>query len=212
MLKLVISDDEGKTTVVPLVRDEITIGRKEGNTIRLTERNVSRRHARLFKNGNGAFTIEDLGSYNGIKINGRKIGEPASLKAGDQVNIGDYLLALQVDAAESSTDTTISASASASGFPVSSTRLPTISSARSSRTRPRRTSARARSRGDRRAQTGWAARAEATARATPSAPVTGRVATTRPVRGPTTSKVLPVATAGPATAPPPGRRRPGAAG
>ena len=47
MFKLTIEDDEGKTTVVPLARDEITIGRLEGNTIRLTERNVSRRHARL---------------------------------------------------------------------------------------------------------------------------------------------------------------------
>ena len=37
MFKLTIEDDEGKTTVVPLARDEITIGRLEGNTIRLTE-------------------------------------------------------------------------------------------------------------------------------------------------------------------------------
>ena len=36
MLKLVIADDEGKQTVVPMVREEITIGRMEGNTIRLT--------------------------------------------------------------------------------------------------------------------------------------------------------------------------------
>ncbi len=105
MYKLVISDDEGKTTVVPLVRDEITIGRKEGNTIRLTERNVSRKHARLFK-ANGAFTIEDLSSYNGIKVNGRKISDPSSLAAGDQVTIGDYLLALQVEAAETATEPT----------------------------------------------------------------------------------------------------------
>jgi pSer/pThr/pTyr-binding forkhead associated (FHA) protein len=94
MHKLVISDDEGKTTVVPLVRDEITIGRKEGNTIRLTERNVSRRHARL-KRANGAFLIEDLESYNGIKVNGRRIEKSIALKAGDQVGIGDYLIALQ---------------------------------------------------------------------------------------------------------------------
>src|SRR6185503_15470220 len=49
VLKLIIEDDEGRKTVVPFVRDEITIGRQEGNTIRLTERNVSRRHARLVK-------------------------------------------------------------------------------------------------------------------------------------------------------------------
>ena len=44
MFKLSIEDDEGKTTVVPLARDEMTVGRLEGNTIRLTERNVSRKH------------------------------------------------------------------------------------------------------------------------------------------------------------------------
>lgn len=94
MFKLVISDDEGKTTVVPLVRDEITIGRKEGNTIRLTERNVSRRHARLHRS-NGSYQLEDLSSYNGVRINGQRIGEATALKAGDQVAIGDYLIALQ---------------------------------------------------------------------------------------------------------------------
>jgi pSer/pThr/pTyr-binding forkhead associated (FHA) protein len=53
MWKLVIEDDEGKRTVVPLTRDQYSIGRKEGNTIRLTERNVSREHARLLKRMNG---------------------------------------------------------------------------------------------------------------------------------------------------------------
>ena len=53
MHKLTIEDDEGKTVVVPLIRDEITVGRQEGNSIRLTERNISRRHARFFRqNGN----------------------------------------------------------------------------------------------------------------------------------------------------------------
>jgi pSer/pThr/pTyr-binding forkhead associated (FHA) protein len=96
MFKLVIADDEGKTTVVPLVRDEISIGRKEGNTIRLTERNVSRKHARL-RRANGAFSIEDLSSYNGVKVNGRRIGGELELHAGDQITIGDYQLALQLE-------------------------------------------------------------------------------------------------------------------
>jgi len=67
-MKLIIEDDEGRKTVVPLVREEITIGRQDGNTIRLTERNVSRRHARLVKE-NGNVVIEDLGSYNGVRVN-----------------------------------------------------------------------------------------------------------------------------------------------
>lgn len=98
MYKLIIEDDEGKTTVVPLIRDEITIGRKEGNTIRLTERNVSRRHAKLVKN-NGTVFIEDLTSYNGIKVNGDRIAGRAPVNEGDRIQIGDYQLALKLDKA-----------------------------------------------------------------------------------------------------------------
>src|SRR5262245_40165078 len=99
MFKLIIEDDEGKTTVVPLIRDEITIGRKEGNTIRLTERNVSRRHAKLVKQNSSVF-IEDLGSYNGIKVNGSKIAGRIAVAEGDRIQIGDYLLALKMDRAQ----------------------------------------------------------------------------------------------------------------
>ena len=99
MFKLVIQDDEGKTTVVPLIRDEITIGRKEGNTIRLTERNVSRRHARILRNA-GEVHIEDLGSYNGIRVNNSRIAERVSLRVSDQVQIGDYKLYLKAEGVE----------------------------------------------------------------------------------------------------------------
>lgn len=103
MLKLVISDDEGKQTVVPLVREEISIGRREGNTIRLTERNVSRAHARLFRR-NGAFVVEDLHSYNGVRVNGQRVVDEHPLNAGDRIEIGDYQLALHVDVAEMPAD------------------------------------------------------------------------------------------------------------
>jgi len=94
VFKLIIEDDEGHTTVVPLQKEEITIGRKEGNTIRLTERNVSRHHARLIRT-NGSVFIEDLDSYNGIKVNGDRIGARTNVRIGDLIEIGDYHLALQ---------------------------------------------------------------------------------------------------------------------
>jgi pSer/pThr/pTyr-binding forkhead associated (FHA) protein len=94
VFKLTIEDDEGKTTVVPLARDEMTIGRLDGNTIRLTERNVSRRHARLVRQ-NGALFIEDLSSFTGVRVNGTKIASPTPLREGDEVQIGDYRLALR---------------------------------------------------------------------------------------------------------------------
>jgi ABC transport system ATP-binding/permease protein len=103
MFKLVIQDDEGKTTVVPLIRDEITVGRKEGNTIRLTERNVSRRHARIMR-ANGSVAIEDLNSYNGVRVNGSRIQGRVDLSAADRIQIGDYLIELKAEAAEQGGD------------------------------------------------------------------------------------------------------------
>jgi ABC transport system ATP-binding/permease protein len=94
VFKLTIEDDEGKTTVVPLARDEMTIGRLEGNTIRLTERNISRRHARLSQQ-NGALFIEDLTSFTGVRVNGTKIASPTPLREGDEVQIGDYRIVLR---------------------------------------------------------------------------------------------------------------------
>lgn len=102
MYKLVISDDEGKTIIVPLVRDLITVGRQDGNTIRLTERNVSRQHARFVQAQEG-YRLEDLGSYNGVTVNGLRIDEPTELKDGDRIGIGDYVIALRAEAATTTT-------------------------------------------------------------------------------------------------------------
>jgi pSer/pThr/pTyr-binding forkhead associated (FHA) protein len=93
-MKLIIEDGEGRMTVVPVVRGEITIGRQAGNTIRLTDRNVSRRHARLFQE-NGSLLIEDLGSYNGVRVNGERIAGRSKLADGDVVEIGDYDLGIE---------------------------------------------------------------------------------------------------------------------
>ncbi len=95
-MKLVIEDDEGHRREVPLDRDEITIGRKEDNLVHLPERNVSRRHARLFRR-EGAVLLEDLRSANGTRVNGVRISEPVPLGDGDLVRIGDYGVALRPD-------------------------------------------------------------------------------------------------------------------
>ena len=96
MFKLTIEDDEGKTTVVPVIRDEMTIGRDEGNTIRLTDRNVSRRHARLMRQ-NGSIYVEDLKSFTGVRVNGTKIAAATAVSESDQLQIGDYKIRLKSD-------------------------------------------------------------------------------------------------------------------
>jgi len=100
MLRIVIEDGEGAQHAVPLIRDEITIGRKDGNTIRLTERNVSRHHARMVKTGDGkspTILVEDLDSYNGIKLNGERIAGQCTMRPTDLLQIGDYFLELQTE-------------------------------------------------------------------------------------------------------------------
>jgi pSer/pThr/pTyr-binding forkhead associated (FHA) protein/tetratricopeptide (TPR) repeat protein len=97
MLRLVISDDTGAKTIVPLVRDEITIGRAENNTIRLTERNVSRSHAQL-RVEKGVCVLKDMGSYCGVTVNGTSIAVESEVKVGDRIGIGDYVLTLEVEA------------------------------------------------------------------------------------------------------------------
>ncbi len=98
-MKLIIEDDDGRKTVVPFVRDEISIGRKAGNTIKLTERNVSRRHA-VLKRGKGFVFVEDLGSFNGVRVNGGRIEGRAKIQEGDLIEIGDYNLAVQLEASD----------------------------------------------------------------------------------------------------------------
>ncbi len=96
MFKLVIEDDEGNKTVVPVIRDEITIGRQEGNTIRLTERNVSRRHARLVREDDKVF-LEEISARYGTKKNGERIEVRTDFGMGDVFSIGDYRLTLQTE-------------------------------------------------------------------------------------------------------------------
>jgi pSer/pThr/pTyr-binding forkhead associated (FHA) protein len=102
MWKLVIEDDEGKRTVVTLTRDEYSIGRREGNIIRLTERNVSRDHARIYKKAQSPeqerFAVEDRTSYNGVFVNGLRISHAQDLGHGDLIQVGDYRIVVQDEA------------------------------------------------------------------------------------------------------------------
>jgi pSer/pThr/pTyr-binding forkhead associated (FHA) protein len=96
MHHLTIEDSAGAVVVVPLLRDRISVGRGAGNVVRLTDQNVSRRHARLVRHEKeGRFVVEDLASQLGTLVNGRPIAGPTVLAEGDEVTIGDYRLAVK---------------------------------------------------------------------------------------------------------------------
>jgi FHA domain-containing protein len=64
-----------------------TIGRSKDADCVLRDPNVSRHHAELRRSPQGDWTIADLGSTNGVKVNGRRVGS-TRLAAGDSVTLG----------------------------------------------------------------------------------------------------------------------------
>jgi transcriptional regulator of acetoin/glycerol metabolism len=70
---------------------EITFGRDETCDVRLTGNDVSRRHAVLRRGPEGTQAIiADLGSRNGVRVNGRLVAE-APIGPGDVVRLGGWV-------------------------------------------------------------------------------------------------------------------------
>lgn len=63
------------------------LGRSRECDCVLDDRNISRRHAELRRGSNGDWTINDLDSTNGVKINDRKVSS-GRLAPGDEVTVG----------------------------------------------------------------------------------------------------------------------------
>ena len=94
MPRLNIKGPSGRKEDLSLVKSSYTVGRSPDNDIVLEDSDVSRRHCMLRLRGSG-YEVDDLGSRNGTYLNGRKIGK-ASLKNGDQLQIGHHLLSYLV--------------------------------------------------------------------------------------------------------------------
>jgi hypothetical protein len=75
---------EGKRTV--LSGSRVLIGRSRDCDVTLEDPNASRRHAEL-RNEDGRWIVTDLGSTNGVKVNGRRV-EEAVLQPGDELALG----------------------------------------------------------------------------------------------------------------------------
>jgi hypothetical protein len=96
------------------LRDGLVIGRAAHAAFRLDAEDVSRSHARVVAAG-GGFAIVDLGSKNGVAVNGRRIGgRPRPLRDGDVVALGAVALRVEAGLAR---EPTRSAADSADGRP-----------------------------------------------------------------------------------------------
>ena len=63
------------------------LGRSRECDVVIDDENVSRRHAEVRPSG-GAWIVRDLGSTNGVKVNGQRITGAQSLRPGDRIEIG----------------------------------------------------------------------------------------------------------------------------
>ncbi|MBA3463755.1 MAG: SpoIIE family protein phosphatase [Deltaproteobacteria bacterium] len=68
---------------------EYIIGRRSDCQIFVPDMRVSRQHARIVKDGEGAWTLEDLGSNNGTYINGVRVEQSAPIKHEDEITIAN---------------------------------------------------------------------------------------------------------------------------
>ena len=96
---LVFEVESAQKTIYPLL-EATTIGRDTSNSIVLSAPTASRKHARV-RFWQGSWMVDDLGSANGIVINGERV-EKTSIEPGDSFKIGETTFFLvERDIAES---------------------------------------------------------------------------------------------------------------
>lgn len=86
--KLVICNGGFEGMVYPVTQEETLIGRNPTTNITLLDDGISREHALiLWDPEDRIYSIEDLQSTNGTKVNGKRV-RSAPLSDGDEIQIG----------------------------------------------------------------------------------------------------------------------------
>jgi pSer/pThr/pTyr-binding forkhead associated (FHA) protein len=93
---LVICNGEFEGMVYELSAEETLIGRNPTTDITLLDENISREHAIVLQDeSDGHYTVEDLQSTNGTKVNGKGI-RAHKLVEGDEIQIGHTVFRFEV--------------------------------------------------------------------------------------------------------------------
>jgi hypothetical protein len=87
---LTIRSPQGAQQVYRIEKPVVNIGRQLTNDIIVEDKRVSRYHAQIKYQASGEFTIFDLGSTNGIMVNGTPHLRQHTFRNGDRFTIGSY--------------------------------------------------------------------------------------------------------------------------
>ena len=86
---------EGKR--LPIPDHGAVVGRSRECDVVLADSNVSRRHAEIRPAAAG-WTVGDLGSTNGVRVNGRRVGaDPEPVQDGDRIELGTVAVGFEVE-------------------------------------------------------------------------------------------------------------------
>jgi hypothetical protein len=86
---------EGRRHIIP--PGGALVGRSRECDVVLADANVSRRHAEVLPGAAGTWTITDLGSTNGVRVNGRQIENAEQLVDGDRIALGTAEMGFELE-------------------------------------------------------------------------------------------------------------------
>jgi pSer/pThr/pTyr-binding forkhead associated (FHA) protein len=98
-MKLAFLEEGEFVRQVPLDPVGTTIGRGTTADLVLLDPRASRQHCRIV-HASGIWLVEDLGSTNGMTVNGTRIVRPQVLQPGDKLGVGNSLLVFLEDHAD----------------------------------------------------------------------------------------------------------------
>lgn len=87
MAKLFWLQPDNSIVEFPLKAEQSLIGRSSRCDVCIKHPGISAEHA-LIRQVSGAATVEDLGSTNGTRVNGKKLTQMRTLRHGDQIGVG----------------------------------------------------------------------------------------------------------------------------
>jgi hypothetical protein len=82
---------------MPLAAGGGVVGRSRESDVVLADASVSRRHAEFRQAADGGWTVTDLRSTNGVRVNGRAISRETPIASGDRIDIGTVTARFEVE-------------------------------------------------------------------------------------------------------------------
>ncbi|MGL6226500.1 MAG: FHA domain-containing protein [Thermoguttaceae bacterium] len=101
-IALVVANGSKAGQVIPVVGEKFLIGRADDCNLKPRSELVSRYHCAIVS-GAGFVAVRDLGSKNGVYVNGERVSLECELKNGDTLNVGPLSFTIQLSSNLSAT-------------------------------------------------------------------------------------------------------------